>query len=40
VLHVRPDFSVSTFLARDVLLERAEDREHLRDGLIKAGFPS
>jgi Flp pilus assembly protein TadD len=39
VLQVRPDFSVSTFLARDVLLERAEDREHLREGLIKAGFP-
>ena len=40
VLQVRPDFSISTFLTRDVLLERAEDREHLREGLIKAGFPS
>jgi hypothetical protein len=40
VLQVRPDFSTSTFLTRDVLLERAEDREHLREGLIKAGFPS
>ncbi len=40
VLQVRPDFSIATFLKRDVLLERAEDREHLREGLIKAGFPS
>ncbi|MBQ0821530.1 adenylate/guanylate cyclase domain-containing protein [Microvirga sp. HBU67558] len=40
VLQVRPDFSIPTFLMRDVLLERAEDREHLREGLIKAGFPS
>jgi Flp pilus assembly protein TadD len=40
VLQVRPDFSITTFLTRDVLLERAEDREHLREGLIKAGFPS
>jgi len=23
----------------DVLLERPEDREHLREGLIKAGLP-
>ena len=40
VLQARPDFSIATFLTRDVLLERAEDREHLREGLIKAGFPS
>ena len=39
-LQVRPDFSISAFLMRDILLERAEDREHLREGLIKAGFPS
>ena len=39
VLQVRPDFSVATFLKRDVL-ERAEDRQRLREGLIKAGFPS
>ena len=40
VLQVRPDFSIATLLKRDVLLERAEDRERLREGLIKAGFPS
>ena len=40
VLQVRPDFSNATFLKRNVLLERAEDRERLREGLIKAGFPS
>jgi adenylate cyclase len=39
VLQVRPDFSITTFLTRDVLLERAEDRDHLRKGLVKAGFP-
>jgi tetratricopeptide (TPR) repeat protein len=38
-LRLRPDFSIESFLQRDVLLERAEDRDHLRDGLIKAGFP-
>ena len=40
VLQARPDFSNATFLKRNVLLERAEDRERLREGLIKAGFPS
>ena len=39
LLRVRPDFSIETFLQRDVLLERAEDRDHFRDGLIKAGLP-
>ena len=39
VLRMRPGFSTAEFLTRDVLLERAEDREHLRDGLIKAGLP-
>jgi tetratricopeptide (TPR) repeat protein len=39
VLKLRPDFSTADFLRRDVLLERAEDRDHLREGLIKAGLP-
>jgi tetratricopeptide (TPR) repeat protein len=39
VLDARHDFSTEVFLARDVLLERAEDREHLRQGLRKAGLP-
>jgi adenylate cyclase len=39
LLRLRPDFTIDTFLQRDVLLERAEDRDHLRDGLIKAGLP-
>jgi adenylate cyclase len=39
VLRQRPNFSTADFLRRDVLLERAEDRELLRDGLIKAGLP-
>jgi adenylate cyclase len=36
---LRPDFSIAEFLRSDVLLERAEDREHLREGLIRAGLP-
>jgi tetratricopeptide (TPR) repeat protein len=40
VLQARPDFSIASFLARDVLLEQVEDRERLREGLIKAGLPS
>jgi TolB-like protein len=39
VLRMRPDFSTADFLMRDVLLERPEDRDHLREGLIKAGLP-
>ena len=38
VLEKRPDFSIEQFLARDVLLERVEDREQLRQGLTRAGF--
>ncbi len=40
ILNERPDFSTTTFLKRDVLLERVEDREHLHDGLILAGLPA
>ena len=39
ILRQKPEFSIADFLTRDVLLEREEDREHLRDGLIKAGLP-
>ena len=39
ILQQNPNFSISDFLRADVLLERSEDREHLRDGLIKAGLP-
>jgi TolB-like protein/Tfp pilus assembly protein PilF len=39
ILRLKPDFSTEDFLRRDVLLERAEDRELLREGLIKAGLP-
>ncbi len=39
ILRARPDFSTAEFLRSSVLLERAEDREHLREGLIKAGLP-
>jgi TolB-like protein/class 3 adenylate cyclase len=39
ILRLRPDFSTASYLSQDVLLERAEDREHLRAGLIKAGLP-
>ena len=38
LLH-KPDFTIGEFFRRDVLLERAEDRELLREGLIKAGLP-
>ena len=39
VLEKQPAFSIEQFLARDVLLERVEDREHLSAGLTRAGFP-
>jgi tetratricopeptide (TPR) repeat protein len=39
VLHLRPGFSTADFVRRDTLLERDSDREHLRDGLLKAGLP-
>jgi tetratricopeptide (TPR) repeat protein len=39
ILKLRPDFSTASYLSQEVLLERAEDREHLRAGLIKAGLP-
>jgi TolB-like protein/Flp pilus assembly protein TadD len=39
VLRLQPDFSAADYMRTDVLLERAEDRELLREGLRKAGFP-
>ena len=39
ILLEKPEFTITEFLRRDVLLERAEDRELLREGLIKAGLP-
>ncbi|CCV15042.1 adenylate/guanylate cyclase domain-containing protein [Mesorhizobium sp. STM 4661] len=40
ILLQKPDFTIAEFFRRDVLLERAEDRELLREGLIKAGLPA
>jgi adenylate cyclase len=40
ILLQKPDFTIVEFLRRDVLLERDEDRELLREGLIKAGLPA
>jgi adenylate cyclase len=39
VLRSNPDFSIDRFLENYTLLERLEDRELLRDGMIKAGLP-
>jgi len=39
VLRQQPDFSTAEFMRKSVLLERAEDQELLREGLIKAGLP-
>ena len=38
-LRLRPDFSTAEYMRKSVLLERAEDRELLREGLVKAGLP-
>ena len=40
ILLEKPDFTIAEFFRRDVLLERSEDRELLREGLIKAGLPA
>jgi len=40
VTRLRPDFSTAEFLRNSILLEHEEDREHLRDGLLKAGLPA
>jgi adenylate cyclase len=36
ILALKPDFTIAEFFRRDVLLERGEDRDLLREGLIKA----
>ncbi|TIM26332.1 MAG: tetratricopeptide repeat protein [Mesorhizobium sp.] len=40
ILLEKPDFTIAEFFRRDVLLERAEDQELLREGLLKAGLPA
>ncbi len=39
VLRLQPDFSTAEYMRKSVLLERAEDRELLLEGLLKAGLP-
>ena len=39
ILKAKPDYSINEFMNRIVLLERPEDRELFREGLIKAGLP-
>src|SRR5215212_561547 len=39
LLQLRPNFSTKFFLRDGVLLENAQDRELLREGLRKAGLP-
>lgn len=38
VLRMRPDFSIRTFMAKE-LLHQTADREHLAEGLRRAGLP-
>jgi adenylate cyclase len=40
VLRLQPDFSTAEYMRKSVLLEHAEDRELLREALIKAGLPA
>jgi adenylate cyclase len=40
VLRMKPEFSTAEFMSKSVLLEQAEDRKLLLDGLIKAGLPA
>jgi tetratricopeptide (TPR) repeat protein len=40
VLRLQPDFSTAEYMRKSVLLERAEDRELLLEGLLKAGLPA
>lgn len=39
VVRLEPDFSIAQYMSDSVLLERQDDRELLREGLIKAGLP-
>ena len=38
-LRLRPDFSTAEYMRKSALLEHTEDRELLREGLVKAGLP-
>ena len=38
VIRLQPDFSTAEYMRKSLLLEREEDRELLREGLLKAGF--
>ncbi|NRP70753.1 Transcriptional regulator HilA [Ensifer psoraleae] len=40
LLKLRPDFSTEDFITRGLLLERPEQREMFREGLLKAGLPA
>jgi adenylate cyclase len=39
VLRLQPDFSTAEYIRNSVMLERTEDQQLLREGLIKAGLP-
>ena len=39
VMRLNPAFSINEYFRTSILLEREEDREHLREGLTKAGLP-
>jgi adenylate cyclase len=39
ILKAKPNYSISAFMDQVVLMERPEDRELFREGLIKAGLP-
>ena len=39
ILKAKPDYSISEFMDRIVMLERLEDQDLFREGLIKAGLP-
>jgi len=39
VMRLNPGFSIREYFRTSILLEREEDREHLREGLMKAGLP-
>jgi TolB-like protein/class 3 adenylate cyclase len=39
LLREQPNLTAADYIQRDFAFEHAEDREHLREGLIKAGLP-
>jgi hypothetical protein len=39
ILLEKPDFTIDEYIRRDILLERADDRQLLDEGLTKAGLP-